>query len=221
MAITRVQSATGNVSGGTSFTVTFASSPTNGDFLACVIGSNSASANPVSSISQTGATWVKAVTVTNVDGESVDIWYAENVSGAGTIITVNLAASLNAFGTGLEYSGVKTSASVDQTASATGDQNTSMNSGTTAVTFQRNELWLAGLMVVSGSGSWGTPSNGFANVATTFSPIIYACEEKIVSVTGVANTSNQPSVLTNPCHWAGAIATFKDVNPGRRVMVIS
>lgn len=121
MAIARVQSkAANNGTGGTSVSVTLDSSPVNGNFLVIGIGTLGTSASRVSSITQTGATWTRAVQATNASGSTTEIWYAENVSGASTSITVNLASSLRACVAVAEYSGIATSSSLDKTASSTG-----------------------------------------------------------------------------------------------------
>ena len=212
MSIARVQfiSGTGIT---TTCVATLGSSPTNGNFLVAVIGTSKTSTSPVTSITQTGATWVQAVSTDNANGVSMDIWYAENVSGAGTTVTANLSGTLNSSMIVAEYSGIKTSGSIDQTASNT-DTSVNADSGTTASTSQRNELWVSGLALVVGGLSWQSPTNGFTNVSPLISTISIVLEQKIVSTAGTANTSNITTVQSAPSYEAGCMATFKDVNPG-------
>lgn len=119
MAITRIQFKSNTGTGVTSLGITPDSAPTAGNFQVMQIAYNSATANRVSSISQTNCTWVRAVQKNNSLGPAIstDIWYAENAgSSPGTTITINLAASVNIAATYLEYSGIATSSSLDKTA---------------------------------------------------------------------------------------------------------
>lgn len=77
--------ATGSWSSGTSYTVTV-TAPTNGN-MQVLFAQGTAQ---ITSITQTGATWLNAIT--QVSGKICEIWYSLNVSGAGTTITVNLGA---------------------------------------------------------------------------------------------------------------------------------
>jgi len=119
MAISRVQFKSNTGTGVTSLGITPDSAPTAGNFQAMLIAYNSATTNRVSSISQTNCTWTRAVQKNNSLGAALssDIWYSENAgSSPGTTVTINLAASVNIAATYLEYSGVATSSSLDQTA---------------------------------------------------------------------------------------------------------
>jgi hypothetical protein len=119
MAITRVQFKSGSGAGVTSLAITPDTTPSNGNLQVMTIVYNSATASRVSSISQTNATWVRAVQKNNTGGGAIsaDIWYAENTTSPGNTITINLASSLYIAATYLEYSGVATSSSLDKTAS--------------------------------------------------------------------------------------------------------
>jgi hypothetical protein len=120
MAITRVQFKSNTGSSVTSLAITPDAAPTNGNFQVLMIAYNSATASKVSSISQTNATWTRAIQKNHTLGSalSVDCWYSENAASAGGTITINLASSLNVAATYLEYSGIATSSSLDKTASA-------------------------------------------------------------------------------------------------------
>lgn len=222
MAITRVQSTTATAVGSTTVGVTWGASPTNGNFLVCVIGTTGGSANRVSSISETGATWVKAVQSDNAGGVSCDIWYALNVSGASTSVTVNLAASLNAAVCFVEYSGIATSGALDQTASDQDDySNRTPSTGTTATTTYLNELWFggasdtAGLWLAAGTFTLVTQSNGTG--VTTIAG------EKIVSTKGTAGFTPSHKIVPIIGPWAGCMSTYSDPNflTGSRRIIIS
>lgn len=207
---TRIQTATGSTASGTSFTVTFGSSPTNGNSLQMTIGTTGVAAAQVTSISQTGATWVKAKDIDNTAGAENETWYAENISGAGTVATVNLAGTLNAIGIGVEYSGLSTSSSIDLTASSQGTNPTTPTTGTTGTTNQANELWFGGVTNLTGT-TFSAASNGFTIITqTTVGAISLCAVEKIVTSTGTAGTSLTFTSLPFAWQYAGTIATFKD-----------
>lgn len=120
MAISRVQFKSATGASVTSLGITPDASPTDGNLMVVTISYNSATTNKVTSITQSGATWTRAIQKNNTLGGaiSVDIWYSENASSAGSTLTINLASSLNIAATFLEYSGIATSSSLDKTASA-------------------------------------------------------------------------------------------------------
>lgn len=213
MAITQVQSTTATTTAGTTIAVTYGSSPTNGNFLVCVIATKRTS-SPVSSISQTGATWVQAVGVIGTTlgaNNTTDIWYAENISGASTSVTVNLGGSTNASCVFAEYSGIATSSSLDKTASDLDDYSVRSTAvtGTTATTSQAVELWIGGVADNTGS-AFTTTGGGFTKVAEALGTnVCNTFDELIVSSTGTASTSNGHAFVPLSGQWTGAIATFK------------
>lgn len=223
MAITRVQSAS-NLSPGaaTSLVVTLGSTPTNGNALIAVIGTNGTTTGRVSSISQTGATWVKAIDVAG-GSSTVDIWYALNVSGALTGVTINYAASVVSGAIVIEYSGILGSGALDLTASNTGTYPGAADSGTTGTTTQADELWIAGLTdTLFPSSNWDAPANSFTEITENNNIFLnLVAEEKIVSATGTANTSATRASSPGSGNWAGAIATFKAGASGRRIFLIT
>src|ERR1700730_7815143 len=83
MAISFVQSATGGNAGLTSLAITLGSSPVDGNTLCCMVMTSSAT---ITSITQTGATWVKDESY--IGGQET-LWRASNVSGAGTVVTLH------------------------------------------------------------------------------------------------------------------------------------
>ncbi|HXJ71972.1 MAG TPA: YDG domain-containing protein, partial [Candidatus Dormibacteraeota bacterium] len=214
----RVNSATGDSGANqvTSFNVTVPAAA-NGNTLIAVISTRGASADRVSSLNQTGATWSRASQAANANGTTTEIWYAPNVSGAGTTVTINLAASLRAAAVMMEYSGVLTAAPVDQTASGTGSS-TSPVTGTTPTTTRASELWIGGIGFISSTPTLGTILNSFASIGPSASTNgtaannakVYALE-KIVTETGIAASGG---TLSASAQWAGAMATFKAAIPG-------
>lgn len=210
MAIVRVQTQNGGSSATAStLTVTFNSAPTNGNFLVATI--TSAGSKTVSSITQTGATWVKAKNINN-GVRSSEIWYAENISGAAKAVQITYSGNTSSGAAVIaEYSGIVTSSSIDVTASNTGSS-TQPDSGTTVATAQAVELWIGSLAqnAISGGG-FTSLTNGFVTVGDGQDALpasIVEMDENIVSSIGTANVSGTSVDNTK---WAGCIATFKGV----------
>lgn len=220
----RVNSATGNSGSSTvtSFGVTVPAAA-NGNTLIAVIATRGTSANRVSSITQTGATWTRASQANNTSGSTTEIWYAPNVTSPGTTVTINLATSLRAAVVVMEYNGVLTAAPLDRTASATGNS-TSAVTGTTLATTQANELWIGGIGLVNSSYSLSGIQNSFTavtNAASTSSTAgnnarVYALE-RIVTTTGTASSGGTVSTSSQ---WSGTIATFKAALPSGTPLVL-
>ena len=208
----RVSSAASGSSGAvTSLGVTVAA-PADGNTLVAVITTSGTTTGQVSSITQTGATWTRAAQAANAAGVTASIWYATNLSGAGTAITINLASSLRAAAVVAEYSGVLAASPVDQTANST-NNSASPVTGTTATTTQGSEVWVGGIAFINNSITLGSILNSFSSVANTSSSGgnanvnigVYALD-KIVSATGAASSGG---TLSSASQWAGALATFK------------
>ncbi|MBJ7285617.1 MAG: S8 family serine peptidase, partial [Akkermansiaceae bacterium] len=212
----RVQSTTGTtgVTTSTAINLTLAATPVTGNTLIAVISTRGTTANRVSSITQTGAAWSRATQSTNTNGTTTEIWYAPNVSGAATAITIN-QASLRSAAVVMEYSGVMTNSSLDKTSTATALSGSAVT-GTTEFTSQPDELWIAGIGIADGRRTLNSPyGNAFTVVAfpksgtTSSDATIYALE-KIVNSPGTASSGGTVSLSDN---WAGAIATFKALTP--------
>lgn len=208
MAIALVQNKEGTVTGGTSISITLGSTPVNGNRLFAVVTTTGATASRVSSITQTGVTWSRVVQETNSGGCTTELWATGLVSGGGTGVTINLAASLNAVGIVLEASGL--GVTTDKTASTQNDfgTDTAVGSGTTGSTVTANELWVAGLGGAS-TAPYDAPTNGFTETKEQAGTSIeLALETKIVSATGTASTAATPNPPPLGGPWAGVIATF-------------
>ncbi len=225
-AFVKSTTAANNGTASTTLTATaFTSAPANGNTLIAVISTRGATAGRVSSITQSGATWsrVNQVTATN---NTTEIWYAPNVSAAGTAVTINLAASVVASAVIAEYTGVLTASAVDVTATGTSgtiSSSVAQSAGTTTTTTQADELWIAGIGVASGTRTFQTPGNSFVirssksgTNATTANDSSVALLDKIVTATGAATTSCMVTAGT-ASNSSGLIATFKSsavvVNP--------
>lgn len=203
--------------------MTYGSTPTNGNFLVAVISTKRTS-SPVTSITQTGATWALAVSKVGTTlgaNNTTDIWYAENVSGAATTVTVNLGGSTNASCVFAEYSGLATASTLDQTASDADDYGTRSTAvtGTTATTSQAVELWIGGVTDNTGN-TWTGTGGSFTKVAESLGTLVCnTLDEFIASSTGTASTSNTHASVPLSGQWTGAIATFKAPNTSRRIVI--
>ncbi|MFT3681079.1 MAG: YDG domain-containing protein [Ferruginibacter sp.] len=195
---------------GTSFNVTV-SAPTNGNTMVAVIVTSGTTTNRISSITQTGATWVKAANVANTNGVETEIWYAPGVSGAGTTVTVNGATTLKMGAVVMEYSGVLAVSPLDRTATNSGNTNGG-TTGTTAATTQANELWIGAIGMLDDAPTLGSIQNSFSSpgdiaIAGTGNDLRVYALERSVSATSTASAGG--TISNNSVQWVGAIATFK------------
>jgi hypothetical protein len=197
-----------------SFAITV-SAPTNGNTMIVCIGGSTGS-NPVGSVTQTGATYTDVYNAYNsLNSLYLSYWVANNVSGAGTTITVNVNTSGDNFvAFAMEVSGLVTVSPLDQTATNTGTSS-SPDSGTTSTTTVNNELWV-GLLAqnTAGSSVYSAPTNGFTlqdqgGFAAAAAPV--GLFTKIVSTTGTADVSAHSS---SSIFWLGTMATFISTSSG-------
>jgi len=212
----RVQSATASAtSRATSLSVPLPTTPVSGNTLVAVISTHGTTANTVSGITQTGASWSRAAQAANSSNTTIEIWYAPNVAGAAKAITISLASSLRSAAVVMEYSGVLSANSLDQSASATGNS-ASPITGTTATTLQANELWIGGIGYASSTPTLGTPLNNFTAVANAQSGSgnansnakVYALER----LTNPGGSASSGGTLSASVAWSGSIATFKTLS---------
>jgi hypothetical protein len=213
----RIQSTTGSANATSIAMSALGSSPVNGNTLIAVISTRGTAQNQVTGITQTGATWTRVVQsgASTANPSTTEIWYAPNVSGAGTAITINLATSLRAAAVVMEYSGLLTASSVDATNSnfANGTVGTAATTGTTPTTSQANELWIGGIAFTNSSYTLGSIQNSFTSVANvsssggTAATRLYALE-RIVTSTGTASSGG---TISTASLWSGAVATFRSV----------
>jgi len=189
--------------------------PTTGNnLIATVIGRNTTNAVT----GPAGWTRVCGVTFNNFD---TSIWVLENYSGSGAqTYTWAQTASDTMSIVVMEWNGLVTASSTDQTATNTSPANTASNpvdSGTTATTTQANEVWIAamgsaatGNRAISGVTSGWTQDlteNTSGGAHETHITDLY----QIVSATGVANAQ---FTLSTAQEWNGCVATFKIASGG-------
>jgi hypothetical protein len=155
--------------GGSSYTLTMAA-PNTGNFMALssvLVDVNKAGTPTIASVSDNGSpasSWSRAVANTDTGlHDSAEIWYATNVTGHPTVITVTVSGggstALHQASRIDEYSGIATSAPLDQTATQSDYNVAASPTGTTAATAMDQELALAiygdnnqGLTVTSPAG---------------------------------------------------------------------
>ena len=196
------------------YSATLSNVPGNGNTLVAVIATRGASANQVASITQSGASWTRAVQAVNANGTTTEIWYAPGVQNAGTVVTITNSTAVRAAAVVLEYSGVLTTSALDQTASASGS-GTAAVTGTTAPTTAQPEVWVGGVGLASSGytlttiiGEFGVVSTNCTVTTPTLNAKVYALE-CITNVTGAAHSGGTVAAS----QWSGAMATFFGV-PG-------
>jgi len=224
-AVARVQSATANTGTGTastSFTATLAAAPTNGNTLIAVIATRSTSQSRITGINQTGATWSRATQsgAGASTASTTEIWYAPNVYGAGTQVTISQTSGVRSAAVVIEYGGVLTAGTLDVVANSLsgGTASTAAVTGTTAVaTTQSNELWMGGIGLVNSSYTLGSPSNAFVAVGSANSTSATAANNaKVVALeylTTASGSAGSGGTISASSQWSGAIATFKTSTP--------
>ena len=199
------------------FTMTIAA-PAKGNFLvlsSIVVDHNSVGLPTIASITDNGSpasTWARATTVStgglNMSGE---IWYAANVGGAPTIITVTIAPG----GSGApdqmsrldEYSGVAATSPLDQRAGQEVDAVAACSTGTTGATTVDKELAIA----IYGDNNQGvsiTSPAGWTQRRNTSSWGLNA-GEVVIDKSVPIGTQSATFTSNYPVYAVTAIATFK------------
>jgi hypothetical protein len=211
----RVNAATGSV--GTNFATTFTvtiPTPHNGNTLVAIISTRSGP-NGVSSVIQAGVFWTQVAKTTGTDGVTTEIWYAPNVSSAGTSVGISLTSSTFASAAVMEYQGILASSSLDVTANNSGTS-TSAGTGTTAPSTQGSELWIAGIGLVDSTytlssvlNSFTTVTNAASGSSTTANNSQLYVIERFATTNGTVSSGGTVSAASP---WSGAIATFKTVS---------
>ena len=217
----------------TSYTVTLPAKPANGNTLIAVslYHTTAKIVSSIESISQSGANWNHVVhtngcvysSTTFTNGSFVsEIWYAANILNAGTNITLNLIGNNNGVGAVvMEYSGLLPVNPVDG-AAANGSPTAAIiaDTGTTPMTTQPNELWLAAVGLNNLDSRLSPVTGGFTIVTNVLGQKIGSLTKtaeykvtfnlnilhKIVNTTGTANFSG---TFSPPSIWNGVVATFK------------
>jgi len=218
--IMRVQGAArGTATSGSSISAMLSQTPTSGNLLIAVVGTQSNSpGDTVSSISETNVSWTKQIS-TDGSGWDSEIWAGIVGSNASTSITVNLSSALAGAVTGAivdicEYSGLLTSGYLDRTTTNSGNSVLGTTGTTTTIT-QATELWVGTIWVAThGTVTQSSPTNGFtlldgaqiglAGGAGWDGSLSYL--ESIVSTTGAASGGTSWSSSSN---YRASIATFE------------
>lgn len=203
MAATRVQTKGNGTTGASSYTIVFDSNVTAGSvILLSVFATNSATI--AVSDSQTN-TWT-AVDKQTIGGQDGELWYAYNVAGGATTITVahGLVTSGNAIAR--EYAGLTITDPLDKHIDAGGTAGTA-SSGDTATTIQDNEL------VVGGGTSATNPGvgTGFTNYTEqlTAGTTVYAMLQDKDQTTAAVQSTTFTGTGSN---WTASVATFKEAS---------
>ena len=195
---------------GTSIAITLGTTPANGNLLAVYVVTSGTTSGQVSSISETGASWVNAassnVANTNVTSE---VWYAANVSSASTSVTVNLNSSLNYYAGIVEVSGVATVSPLDKATNSTASGTSyTLSTGTTSTVAQQTEYFFGGFGISVNTGSIGAPSGSFQSLAGGGSgPKGLAIYKEVGATVAAANSTS--SIGGTSSNGVGSIVTFK------------
>lgn len=147
-------------------------------------------------------TFIQAVSITN-GNQDLEIWYALNVAGGATTITVNISGTDYPVLEIYEFSGVT---GLDKTATNPGGTAATWSTGTTPTTSQASEL----LFSAAGANPTITMTAGSSQLQfqqASSSLTSGGTGYNIVSSTGAYSESfgGGNSIITN---WAAAIATF-------------
>ena len=206
MAIVKVQHKAG-ASVGTNV-ITLDSAPTAGSLLVAIIANDDDSA--VAGISSASGSWTQAITMGDLSPYYLEIYYRENVTASDNVITAAFGAGINVGMTVIEYSGVKTSASLDVTNTNIGDYSVSNPSISLGAGAQADEVYVAGFLSGTIVGTWDAPSNSWIEVAevdaVNFS---FVTDYKIVAASAGQSTSvgQNPALIAGG--WESVGASFK------------
>lgn len=221
-----IQTATGGATTGASetnsYVVTLSSAPLDGSFLVAVIAENDSGLPAITNIVQTGATWFKASDFEDNPNAVVEIWYAQNVTSAGTSITFNIDETAPATIAVQEYRGIIRSGSpvIASVGSGDGDgARMGVDPIAPELILQNNILYVGGYAVRRDDAApYGTPDGSFTNRATvvsdTSSPssVEVTCiyTDRIVNDGYSPGTSVSKSNTNAP--WALSLVGFKGID---------
>ncbi len=204
-AISLVQQAETSVNSGTmTLSQAFPAASNSGDLIVvCVKWGNSTIS--VSSISDNkGNTYTSAMPPTNWSSNSkrAQLFYAKNIVGGGTPITITATLTANSTSTfhlyQFEFANADTAAPLDATAAAIGTS-TAVNSGS-ATTNYANEMIFGWAIADTGTL---TPGTGFTSLTTYKGNL---AEDRNVTATGSYSAS---ATNSNSSNWFIQMATFK------------
>ena len=145
-------------------------------------------------------------------GETLEIWYAMNSSAGANTVTVNSSGTFSLRWIIHEYSGLHTTAALDQTASNTG-ASTAADSSNVTTTVADELLFCANCVSGGVTATQGTSYTKRVEIATKV-----ASEDRIVSST--LTTSGSWS-LSGSDTWNCGIATFKIAAAGGGTLTVA
>jgi hypothetical protein len=212
-SITLVQHANKDPGSTASSSLAFKSSNTAGNWIAVVI--RAGTANQVFTVSDSHSNiYRKAVqlnvTVDAPNGDTLGIFYAENIAGGANTVTVADSISGNTLRFAiLEYSGVALTNSIDVTATGQGTS-AAPNSGS-VITTANGDLLLGA--IDTGGPATFTAGSGYKIEETVPAPpnTKLIAEDQIQTTSGSASASASLSVSDQ---WGAALAAFKAANGG-------
>ncbi|HXJ06004.1 MAG TPA: IPT/TIG domain-containing protein [Candidatus Acidoferrum sp.] len=212
-AITLVQHRSKDAGTTSSSTLAFGSNNTSGDWIAVVI--RAGHSNQVLTVTDSrGNTYHQAVllnvTVDTPNGDTLGIFYAENIAAGANTVTVSESINGNTLRFAiLEYSGVATSNSLDVTAAAQAVNN-APNTGS-VVTTASGDL-LLGAILTSDPATY-TAGTGFAlQDAVPAAPNTkLITEDQVQNATGSASAT---ALLSVSDKWGAGLAAFKAATSG-------
>jgi hypothetical protein len=142
------------------------------------------------------------------DGHQTHIFYARNIKGGANTITAAFSGTNNhPYLAIYEFSGLSTTAPLDQVAGAQGSSSNA-NSGLTPSTTAAHELVFAGLGLPSSTSNSVTAGSIFTMLQqdATAGTSRAASEDAFVSATGQYAGS---FTLSGAANWSAVVATFK------------
>jgi hypothetical protein len=158
-AVNFIQAAKNSAATVTTLTLTFGTSPTNGNTILMAIN-NSGGLGVTTSVSQTGVTWVKDNSATSSFNWTFELWRGTVGAGAVTTVTLTLSTASNPCAVAEEWSGLITSPLDQDVITSSGpSSSTTAVTGTTGTTTQAVELWWGALEVYAAGGG-GTSLSG-------------------------------------------------------------
>jgi len=211
-SVTLVQHASTDIGTATSASLAFNSNNTAGNWIGvCLrIGSPETTTRPTSALTSfitvtdsKGNTYHR-VTEILVAGNTLGIYYAENIAGGANTITVSVTTSSSLRFAILEYSGVATSNSLDVKAFSSGSGLTA-NSG--AVTTTANGDLLLGAVITGNLATFTAGSGYKIEEFVAFEPYTkLVAEDQIQTTAGAVSASASLAASDN---WGAGLAAFK------------
>jgi len=150
------------------------------------------------------------VTVDTPNGDTLGVFYAENIAGGANTITVADSISGNTLRFAIfEYSGVAQTNSLDAVIAAQGT-NTSPNSGS-ATTSMNGDLLLGAAMTAGPAAYTAGPSYKIEESVPAEPNTKLIAEDQIQAIAGITSAS---ATLGATDHWGAALAAFRPGNAG-------